>query len=161
MVFQHDRARSLREDGGDLLSERGAARHIVRREADVAAKSFRVRENGGVRDEPGDAERNERRGMRVQDGLHVAAHPEDAAVEGVFAGGLVRAGDAAGCVHAHDVGGAERALVDAGRADPHVAVGTEHGEVAAAGCGHAVFVDAVHDGDDLFGGMQVFERCHI
>ena len=91
MVFQHDRARPLREDGGDLLSERGAARHVVRREADVAAETFRVREDGGVRHESGDAERNERRGMRVQDRLHVAACAVDVPVEWIFAGWFVRA----------------------------------------------------------------------
>ena len=77
-------------------------------------------------------------------------------MERIFARGLVRADDRAIGLYLHDILTAERALVNAGGADPDGAVGIADGEVSAGGRGHAVVVETVHDRDDPVGGVHHF-----
>jgi len=116
--------------------------------------------NIGVRNFPGDAERNQRGRMGVKDSLDVGAHFVDGAVEREFAGGLVAAFDRAVRLDADDVLAAQRSFVDPGGTDPHIPVGIEDREVAAAGGRHPVAVDSLHDVNDLIARMNEISLFH-
>ena len=63
----------------------------------------------------------------------------------------MRASDRAVSLHADDVLGGQRALVDARRRDPDVAVGVLDRDVAARRSGHSAAVDSADDHIDLLG----------
>ena len=117
--------------------------------------------HAGVRNLAGHAERDQRGRMGVQDSLDVRPHLVDGAVERKFARRLVAAFDGAVRLDADDVLAAQRALVDAGRADPHIAVGIEDRKVPAAGGRHAVAVNTLHDVHDLVARMDEICFVHV
>ena len=61
----------------------------------------------------------------------------------------------------HDILPRKRTLIDARWCDPDGAVIIKKGNIAPRGGGHAPRVDAVHDIQDLFPGMEVFEFFHV
>ena len=161
VVFEQDRRVSGREGRRDVLAERFAARNLIRRVTDGAADHFGGGMHAGVRNLAGHAERDQRGRMGVQDSLDVRPHLVDGAVERKFARRLVAAFDGAVRLDADDVLAAQRALVDAGRADPHIAVGIEDRKVPAAGGRHAVAVNTLHDVHDLIARMDEICFVHV
>ena len=91
----------------------------------------------------------ERGRVRVHHGPQVRTLAIDRAVERILGRGAVGAIHCAIVPHADNVLGQQRAFVDTGRRDPHIAVLFQNGEVATRQCGHTVAVDPIHDGDQL------------
>ena len=154
VVFHHDGVIALGELAGEVFAQLFAAGHLVLGHGHLAADLRDAGHKAGVGDLAGEGERHQRRRMGVQYGVEVGAQSVNIAVEGQLDRGLVRADDLAVLCDAHDVIAGEAALVDAGGRDPDVAVGVADGQIAAGGGGHAILIDAVHDHDQLIGGMQ-------
>ena len=175
VVAHEDDAVVLHDDGlvvgvpfelaGNLLAQQLAARKGVRGKADGAAHGAGLGDDAGVGNLVDDAEGDEGWRMGVDDGAHLRTDAVEGAVEGILAGGAVTTHDGAVGLDAHDVGGGERALVDAGRGYPYVAGIVHDGEVTAAGGGHAATVDATDDEHQLLGrvhetGVKLF-HCFL
>ena len=157
VVLHHDRVVALFKLGGDVLAQLLAAGHLILGVGHLATDLAGVGDQRDVRDLAGQAEGHQRRRMGMQYALQIRAAAVNFAVEGQLDGGLVGPDDGAVGLDLTHVGPGEVALVDAGRRDPDVAVVVPDGQVAAGGSGHAVIVDAVHDHDQLVGGMQKLE----
>ena len=146
--------RILAELRGDLLTQRLTARHIVRGETDRAADVPGLRKDAGIRNLVDDAEGHQARRVGMDDGMQARPHLVQRAVERIFGGRAVGSDDAAVGLDAHDVGGGQRTLVDAGGGDPHVTVVVHDGQVAAGSGGHPAAIDAPDDQGDLLGRMH-------
>ena len=78
-------------------------------------------------------------------------------MEGQFHRGLVGPDDGAVALDLHDVRAGQVSLIHARGRNPDIAVFISNGKVAAGGRGHAVFVDARHDHDQLVCRVQKFK----
>ena len=148
VVFQHDAVHPLFKLLGYPVAEFFAAGDLVGRETDLSANVDRLGEQRGIWYLLRDAERHQRRRMGMEHRFHVGTDPIDMPVKRKLAGGFVDTFDRTVFFDANDVLRTQRPLVDARGTDPHIAVGIHDGEVAAAGGGHTVAVQAFHDDGD-------------
>ena len=140
----------------DFLTKPLAARRVVGSEPDATANTASLRDDVGVRNFVGDAERNQCGRMGVNDRLHTGTHLVDRFVEGILRRRFVRADDGTICLDAHDILFGQGAFVDAAGRDPHIAAIVHDGDVAARGGRHPAAVDTPDDHFDLLCGVHQF-----
>ena len=108
-----------------------------------------------VRNFPRYAERYQSRGMSVQNGFDIRTHGVEGFVKRIFAGRLVSALNGAIRFDPDDVIAGERTFVNTAGTDPDVAFIVKDRKIPAAGGGHAVTVNTVHEIDDLIFGVNM------
>jgi hypothetical protein len=154
VILEEDNVVTGGERLRDIAPELLAPRHCIRRISYAAADGVGLRDHRSVRDDPDDAEGDQRSGMGMNDRRDVGPAFVDPAVERELRRRGVGAHAHAVGPDAHDVVGGEVTLVDPRRRDPDVAVDVPDGEIAAGERGEPVVIDAVHDPHDLVARVQ-------
>ena len=157
VVFHQHGVVTRSELVGDVPAQLLAAGNVVFCQRHLAADQVGVGNQLRIGHLARQAEGDQYRGMGVHDGVQIRAQLVDVPVEGQLHRRLVRADDGAVALHLHDVRAGQVSLVHARGRDPDVAVFVSDGKVAAGGRGHAVFVDARHDHDQLVCRVQKFK----
>ena len=149
VVLEHDHVAALDELGGDRPAELLAARNRVGRESDLAAGVEGLGKDPRIGDLAGDAEGDQGRRVRVEDGADVGPRLVDRSVEGMLARGLEDGPGGETVAEMDDVARPHHALVGAAGRYPDIADLVPDREIAARRRRHAVAVDPVHDLGDL------------